>query len=172
MSADSFEHAFRILFEERAPSLQRYLSGLSGDPGLAEDIAQESFIRLYRRGSMPDSPGAWLVTVAHNLLRDAHRRRIRQRDLLTRRESEVPTAHAPAESDAAALANERIAAARRALARLSERDRQLLLLRHEGYEYREIAQILNVAPSGIGTMLARASEAFRRIYQTLNRSSG
>jgi DNA-directed RNA polymerase specialized sigma24 family protein len=46
-----------------------------------------------------------------------------------------------------------------------------LLLRHEGYEYREIAQILDVAPTGIGTMLARASEAFRRIYQGLNRSS-
>jgi RNA polymerase sigma-70 factor (ECF subfamily) len=111
------------------------------------------------------------VTVAHNLLRDAHRRRIRHRNLLSRREGEIPTADAPPESDAAALANERIAGARRALALLPERDRQLLLLRHEGYEYREIAQILDVAPSGIGTMLARASEAFRRIYQGLNRSS-
>jgi RNA polymerase sigma factor (sigma-70 family) len=171
MSSDRFERAFHLLFEERAASLQRYLSSLSGDVALAEDIAQESFIRLYRRGSMPDSPRAWLVTVAHNLLRDAHRRRIRHRNLLSRREGEIPTADAPPESDAAALANERIAGARRALALLPERDRQLLLLRHEGYEYREIAQILDVAPSGIGTMLARASEAFRRIYQGLNRSS-
>lgn len=170
MSSDSFAHDFRILFEERAASLQRYLSRFSGDPGLAEDIAQESFIRLYRRGSMPDSPAAWLVTVAHNLLRDAHRRRIRQRNLRSRREGEIPTAAPPPESDAAALANERIAGARRALALLPERDRQLLLLRHEGYEYREIAQILNVAPSGVGTMLARASEAFRRMYRGLHRS--
>ena len=171
MSSDGFELAFRVLFEQRAASLQRYLSILSDDPGLADDIAQESFIRLYRRGSMPDVPAAWLVTVAHNLLRDDHRRRTRRRGLLSRRAGEVPSADPAPDTDAGALAAERIASARRALALLSERDRQLLLLRHEGYEYREIAQILNLAPSSIGTMLARAGEAFRRIYQGLDRAS-
>lgn len=75
------------------------------------------------------------------------------------------------DTDAAVLAAERIESVRRALARLPERDRRLLLLRHEGYEYREIAAILNVAPGGIGTMLARASDAFRRTYDELNRTS-
>jgi RNA polymerase sigma-70 factor (ECF subfamily) len=116
---------------------------------------------------MPDSPAAWLVTVAHNLLRDEHRQRTRRRGLLSRRAAEVPTADPPPDADARALTSERIASARRALAQLPERDRQLLLLRHEGYSYREIAQILNLVPSGIGTMLARASEAFRRVYQDL-----
>jgi RNA polymerase sigma factor (sigma-70 family) len=171
MSSDSFEHAFRIVFENRAASLQRYLSILSGDPGLADDIAQECFIRLYRRGSMPDSPAAWLVTVAHNLLRDEHRRRTRRRGLLSRRSGELPSADPSPDTDAGALAAERIASARRALALLPERDRQLLLLRHAGYAYREIAQILNLAPSGIGTMLARAGEAFRRIYEGFERAS-
>src|SRR5712671_3684764 len=139
MGTDSFERAFRMLFEKRAASLQRYLRILSGDHGLADDVVQECFIRLYRRGSMPDSPQAWLVTVAHDLLR--------------------------------ALSAKRIASARRALALLAERDRQLLLLRHEGYEYREIGEILKLAPSGIGTMLARAGEAFRKIYEGLDRAS-
>src|SRR5712671_5717152 len=143
MGTDSFERAFRMLFEKRAASLQRYLRILSGDHGLADDVVQECFIRLYRRGSMPDSPQAWLVTVAHNLLR----------------------------ADAGALSAKRIAPARRALALLAERDRQLLLLRHVGYEYREIGEILSLAPSGIGTMLARAGEAFRKIYEGLDRAS-
>jgi len=163
MSSDSFEHAFRIVFENRAASLHRYLSILSGDPGLADDIAQECFIRLYRRGSMPDSPAAWLVTVAHNLLRDENPRR-------TRRSGELPSADPSPDTDAGALAAERVASARRALALLPERDRQLLLLRHAGYEYREIAQILNLVPSGIGTMLARAGAAFRRIYEGFDRA--
>jgi RNA polymerase sigma-70 factor (ECF subfamily) len=171
MRSDSFEFAFRVLFEQRAASLQRYLSSLSGDPALAEDIAQESFIRLYRRGSMPDAPAAWLVTVAHNLLRDDHRQRTRRRGLLSRRAGELPAADPAPDTDAGVLAAERIASARRALALLPERDRQLLLLRHEGYAYREIAQILNLAPSGIGTMLARAGEAFQRIYEDLGRPS-
>ena len=171
MSSDSFEQAFRALFEKRVASLQRYLSSLSGDPGLADDIAQESFIRLYQRGSMPDAPAAWLVTVAHNLLRDDHRRRTRRRDLLSRRADELPAGDPAPDTDAGALAAERIASARRALALLPERDRRLLLLRHEGYEYREIAKILNLASSGIGTLLARAGEAFRRIYEDLDRAS-
>src|ERR1700704_706477 len=159
MTSDSFEHAFRIVFENRAASLQRYLGSRSGAPARAEDTAQESFARLYRRGSMPDSPAAWLVTVAHNLLRDEHRRRTRRRGLLSRRSGELPSADPSPDTDAGALAAERIASARRALAVLPERDRQLLLLRHEGYAYHEIAQILNLATSGIGTMLARAGEA-------------
>jgi RNA polymerase sigma-70 factor (ECF subfamily) len=171
LGSEPFEHAFRILFEERSTALHRYLSGVSGDPALADDIVQECFVRLYRRGSMPDSPSAWLVTVAHNLLRDAHRRRTRQGRLLARRAGEVPMSDPSPDTDAAVLAAERIESVRRALARLPERDRRLLLLRHEGYEYREIAAILNVAPGGIGTMLGRASDAFRRTYDELNRTS-
>jgi RNA polymerase sigma-70 factor (ECF subfamily) len=171
MRSESFELAFRSVFQERSASLHRYLSSLSGDPVLADDIAQECFVRLYKRGSMPDSPAAWLVTVAHNLLRDDHRRRTRQSGLLARRVGEVPGPDHGPDTDAATLAAERVASVRRALGRLPERDRQLLLLRHEDYEYREIAAILNVAPSGIGTMLARATDAFRRAYDELNGTS-
>jgi len=56
---------------------------------------------------------------------------------------------------------------RSALERLTLRERQILLLRHEGYRYREIAAALEVAPSGVGTMLARATAAFRKAYHEL-----
>ena len=47
----------------------------------------------------------------------------------------------------------------------------MLLLRHEGYSYREIAQALALTESGIGTMLVRAGEAFRAAYEDVTRAS-
>ena len=162
-----FERTFAALFADRSPRLYGYLSRLCGDAELAEDIVQECFVKLYQRGGMPDDPAAWLVTVAHNLWRDDRRRGARQGRLLLERTAEVPTGAVPVPADADTLAAERVATVRRALDRLPLRDRQLLLLRHEGYGYREIAGALELTPSSVGTMLARASEAFRKAYHEI-----
>jgi RNA polymerase sigma-70 factor (ECF subfamily) len=167
MSSESFDQAFHALFEGHSERLYRYLYRLCGDAALAEDIVQECFVRLHQRGSSPDDPPAWLVTVANNLLRDDRRRVGRRRRLLLERSAEAPAGDPTPAPDAATLAGERIAAVRRALAFLPLRDQQLLLLRHEGYGYREIAEILDVAPSGVGTMLVRATDAFRKAYDEL-----
>jgi RNA polymerase sigma-70 factor (ECF subfamily) len=164
MSREPFERAFAALFADRSAALYRYLSRLSGDTALAEDIVQESFVKLYQRGTMPDDPPAWLVSVAHNLWRDDRRRAVRRQRLLVERSTELPTDDTAPAADAATLAAERIHGVRSALERLSLRERQILLLRHEGYRYREIAAALDVAPSGVGTMLARAIAAFRKAY--------
>ena len=66
------------------------------------------------------------------------------------------------------LAEERRNQVRAALDCLSVRDRQALLLRHSGHSYREIATALSVAESGVGTMLIRASQAFRRAYEEIH----
>jgi RNA polymerase sigma-70 factor (ECF subfamily) len=54
---------------------------------------------------------------------------------------------------------------RAAIDRLAERDRQLLLLRAEGYGYRELAAALGLNESSVGTLLARAKRAFREAYE-------
>jgi DNA-directed RNA polymerase specialized sigma24 family protein len=56
---------------------------------------------------------------------------------------------------------------RRALDRLPERDRELLLLRAEGFSYRDIAQALALNETSIGTLIARAKLAFRRNYEAM-----
>jgi RNA polymerase sigma-70 factor (ECF subfamily) len=56
---------------------------------------------------------------------------------------------------------------RMALARLPERQSQLLLLRHTGLAYNEIAAIVNVAPGSVGTLLARAERAFMSEYEQI-----
>ena len=74
--------AVAALFDARYKSLFRYLDRLTGDPDLAMDLAQETFVRLYRRGTMPDDPHAWLTTVATNLFRDDRRVRRRRDELI------------------------------------------------------------------------------------------
>jgi len=162
-----FDQAFADVFAERSGSLYRYISALSGDPALAEDIVQESFVRLYRRGRMPDDPAAWLVSVAHNLWRDDRRRDVRRSRLLSLRRDELPTMGESPATDATTLASERVQTVHQALARLPERDRRLLLLRHAGFAYREIALALDLAPGSVGKLLVRASESFRTAFYEL-----
>jgi RNA polymerase sigma factor (sigma-70 family) len=153
------------VFRDRFAMLYRYLMRLSGDPALADDVAQESFVRLHRRGTMPTDPAAWLVTVANNIVRDEYRSAKRRRRLLSQwlARDEAPDRSPSSESDL--LAQERRAAVRQALDRLPERDRRLLLLRHEGFSYREIAEALGVATSSVGTLLARATAAMSQAYR-------
>jgi RNA polymerase sigma-70 factor (ECF subfamily) len=51
------------------------------------------------------------------------------------------------------------------LRELPARDAQLLILRHSGFAYKEIAAALGVAPGSIGTLLARAEAAFERQWR-------
>ena len=63
----SFEESFVRLFRAHHARLYRYLQRLSGEPELAADLVQDAFVRLYRRGSLPDAPEAWLISVASRI---------------------------------------------------------------------------------------------------------
>jgi RNA polymerase sigma factor (sigma-70 family) len=167
----TFEEAFRACYAARFAPLFTYLDRLTGDPDLAADVAQEAFVRLHRRGEMPDQPAGWLVAVANNLVRDERRRVTRQLRLLSEEPGRAP-AGAPAGDPFDDVERaERIAAVRAALERLSLRDRQALLLRHGGYSYREIAAALGLAETSVGTTLVRASHAFRAAFEEMHDAS-
>ena len=152
------------LFHQHFHHLVRYLDRLSGDPELASDLAQEAFVRLHRRGALPDHPEAWLITVAMNLFRNARSTAARRRRLLTVARAEATLGDpvpGPVQALEAADERERV---RAAIDRLGERERQLLLLRAEGYGYRELAAALGLHEASVGTLLARAKRAFRAAY--------
>ncbi len=160
--SDSRMHAaFIALFEEHYDRLHRYLNRLSGDSELASELAQEAFIRLYRRGSLPDDSEAWLFTVGTNLFRNAKSKRARRRRLLTAHRSRNVLSDPPPAPDHAHEAVESRRRVREAIDYLPERDRALLLLRSEGYSYREMAGILEMNETSVGTLLRRAKQAFR-----------
>jgi RNA polymerase sigma factor (sigma-70 family) len=128
-------------------------------------LAQEAFVRLNRRGEMPDHPPLWLVTVALNLFRNVKTTRSRRRGLLTASRVEATLADSPPSPADGVQAEETRAQVRRVIDQLEDRDRQLLLLRAEGYSYRDMASVLGLNENSIGTLLARAKRAFREAYQ-------
>jgi RNA polymerase sigma-70 factor, ECF subfamily len=160
----SFSEEFTAVFDANFVRLFRYLDRLSGDPELAADLAQEAFVRLYQRAALPDAPAAWLISVAMNLFRNERGTRGRRRRLLTEALSRHALGDAPGAPDEAALAAETRSRVRTALDRMPERERRLLLLQAEGFSYREIAAGLELHEASVGTLLARARQAFRALY--------
>jgi RNA polymerase sigma-70 factor (ECF subfamily) len=152
------------LFDAEFSRLFRFLDRLSGDPDVAADLAQDTFVRLYQRGTMPDAPAAWLITVAMNLFRNERTKGRRRRHLLTATRATFahsdPAPHAGRGVEAA----ETRAKVRTTIDQLPGRERRLLLLSAEGYSYRDIASALELNEASVGTLLARARDAFRAIY--------
>lgn len=152
---------FEAAYKSHWAPLFRYVDRLVGDADLAADVVQEAFVRLLDRSLPNEEVRRWLFTVATNLVRDDARMSARRRRLLAEHHEQVNLAYDPEElPDQSVLRAERVAAVRAALARMPERDRQLLLMREEGFRYAEIAEVIEVAPGSVGTLLARALRRF------------
>jgi RNA polymerase sigma-70 factor (ECF subfamily) len=160
-----FHDQFVAVFDAQFNSLYRYLDRMSGDPDLAADLAQETFIKLYQRGSLPESPRAWLVTVSMNLFRNARASQQRRIRLVTTSRAESLHSDPPPSAEAAQIDAESALRVRAAIDRIPPRERRLLLLAAEGYSYRDIASSLGLNEASIGTLLARARRAFRAVYE-------
>jgi RNA polymerase sigma-70 factor (ECF subfamily) len=161
----SFPEQFTAVFDAHFARLFRYLDRLSGDPELAADLAQEAFMRLYLRGGLPDTPSAWLISVAMNLLRSDRSTRSRRHRLLTEARSRHALGDPRPGPDEQAVASETGHRVRATLQRLPDRERKLLLLQAEGYSYREIAVALGLHEASVGSLLARARREFHAVYE-------
>ena len=159
---DRFEQVFRRAY----PRLVGVAWQVVRDRGIAEDVAQESLARLSDAAILDRPDGevdAWLTRVclnrSFNTLRD--RRRAADREQRAGRREPLPD---DADPLGEVVAGEDRDAVRDALATLPLRQRTVLVLRHSGYAYAEIADAVGVAPGSVGTLLARAERAFRRAY--------
>lgn len=153
----------RRLFERHYPSLVWYLHGRLGDRDLAEDLAQEAFVRLIDKP--PRAPDAWLYVVAGNLARDAQRserRGTRHLSIIDANLQGREAADPAPGADAALCRAEESALVKDTLAMLPERDAVLLLMRADDVSYREIAAAIGVSPTSVGPLLARAQQRFIR----------
>lgn len=150
---------FDTTFEAHYPGLVRYCRRLTGDSDVAEDVAQESFVRLFDHGidGTPDGLRAWLFTTATHLVRDRYRVETNRRRLL----EENPVGTTAGDSPERSLErSEDRARAHAALETLATRDREILLMRYSGFSYKEIAEAVGVAATSVGTLLARAEARF------------
>lgn len=153
--------AFAGFYERSARPLWAYLARVSGDAALADDLAQESFVRFLCATVPTDGEVAarrYLFRIATNLLRD-HWRRPRSASI-----EEMPEEVFAAACDAAH--SDSLATLGPALAQLRPRDRQLLWLAYaEGYTHREIAEITGLASASIRLLLFRARGKAARLLR-------
>ena len=155
--------AFAAFYRRSARSLWAYLARVSGDPALADDLMQESFVR-FLTASRPEFSLAegevaarrYLFRIGTNLLRD-HWRRPKAGSIEEIPEEFFAVAERSSQSDSQAMLGP-------ALAQMRPRDRQLLWLAHaEGYSHREIAQITGLGSASIRLLLFRARRKIARI---------
>jgi RNA polymerase sigma-70 factor (ECF subfamily) len=150
-----------------AQLVDRYLGPVSGyawhmlgDRGEAEDVAQETFVRLMGKVADWDADGAaslktWLYRVAINLCIDRRRKVV---PLPVAELPEVPDIHAPGAEER--LDRERVV--REALDRLPERQRAVLtLVYYQGLSNGEAAAALRISVEAVESLLARARRALR-----------
>jgi RNA polymerase sigma-70 factor (ECF subfamily) len=151
------EDAFRAFYDRTARSLWGYLSRMTCDPHLADDLLQESFYRFLRTRGHWESEAhrrAYLFRIATNLVHDGRR--------LARRGHTVPLPDSdqnaiPAPGGDLAEASVRRTDLRRAMDRLRHRERALLWLAYaQGRAHAEIAHTLGVKTGSVKLLLFRA----------------
>jgi RNA polymerase sigma-70 factor (ECF subfamily) len=164
--------ALNSLMDRHAEKLFHYLVRQLGNAQDAEDLAQESFVRVYQNRARFDPAQkftTWLYTIATNLGRDRLRYRARHPtvSLQTEDETESPLeSHLPAETPGPREQleqRETAEAVRRALAILPEELRTpLILSEYEGLSHADIAQILRCTSKAVETRLYRARNKLRQ----------
>jgi len=167
---ESVSSGFEALFMEHWAHIYRLLYRLVGDPAEAEDLALETFFRLYQRYPPREHEfnfAGWLHRVATNLglhsIRSWKRREGYEMDA-GKYALEEAAEDRPAEILAQAEEQRLV---RLALAKMNQRQAQLLVLRHSGSSYKEIAKALGLAPTSIGPLLIRAEREFEKQYRAL-----
>jgi RNA polymerase sigma-70 factor (ECF subfamily) len=169
------EEAFGVLFARYHSGVHGALLRLLGRADEAEDIVQETFVRLLRRppaNGQAHNLGGWLYRVAlnlgHNALRSERRRSEREQRAALAVGKDGPVADPAGDL----VRREERELVRAAMSALPANYQACLALRYNGLSYAEIAAVLGVAPNAVGTMLARAEKQLKAHYLALTSGSG
>ena len=176
---DGSATAFEELVVRYQARLVRVLEHLVGRRELAEDLAQEVFLRVYR-SRQQYVPGAkfatWLFTIANNVASNALRDRSRRPEVTLAGSESGPLGVRPldrlVQATSSAMPTRQIDKAelrdvvRMAMESLSQRQRLAVLLnKFEGMSYADIANAMELSPQAIKSLLSRARENLRQMLE-------
>ena len=176
---DGIATAFEELVVRYQARLVRVLEHLVGRRELAEDLAQEVFLRVYR-SRQQYVPGAkfatWLFTIANNVASNALRDRSRRPEVTLAGSESGPLGVRPldrlVQASSSAMPTRQIDKAelrdvvRMAMESLSDRQRLAVLLnKFEGMSYVDIANTMELSPQAVKSLLSRARENLRQMLE-------
>jgi RNA polymerase sigma-70 factor (ECF subfamily) len=148
------------LYDLLRPRLRAYLCCLGMSTDQAEDIIQDTFLRLISLRfdvGVEENLHAWIFRVAHNLSMDFHRSQRRWSRHNDEDQSVIHESIDPAPGpEQQVLLEERMRRFERTFAQLTPKQRQCVLLRAEGFRYREIAVALGVSVQRVGELMQRS----------------
>ena len=151
------------LYRAHAAEVYRYVYAVLGNRADAEDVTQTTFVNALRaleRGERPRKPANWLITIAHNLIRQRFRQQ-QSRPMQVELDRDVPTL----EADDSVPSIEDLV---RALQRIPETQREALVLREmEGRSYKEISSILDVSENALESLIFRARRSLAEELENL-----
>jgi RNA polymerase sigma-70 factor, ECF subfamily len=150
---------FSELYQAHSRDVYRFALFLSGDPDGAEDIASETFIRLWHARERVDlsTVKAYLLAIARNLFLEQRRRAVRRADLVDAHADPRPG------PEAVAASRDELRAVLAELQTLPEIDRAAVLLRaEEGLSYDDIGAVLGITPATARVKVHRARTKLSR----------
>jgi len=156
MDESSASARLKDLYRSWGPSVLRYAATLTHSVNTAEDLVHEAFMALqgkWLRGESVENPRAWTIATVRNL---AHKERRRQSRLV----------EFPCDDFAAAPSRDDVLMLGKLLARLTEREQEVLLLRMDSLDYKEIARELGIARGTVSALIARALAKLREAAGT------
>lgn len=164
------ENQFEASYQTYYKPIVHKLAYIIGDVHVAEELAQEAFIKLYESPPKHEQIEPWLRVVAarsaYNYLRD--KKRHEERELAMERETQWTTESA----ESIYLHQNEMDYTRQALDALSVKDRTCLMLKHSGYKYAEIADCLEIDVQAVGVLISRAQQKFKLKYEQLEKGGG
>jgi RNA polymerase sigma factor (sigma-70 family) len=163
-AARADEAELAAIYEDRRGELYAFLVGMTRDADVAEDVLQDTFLRLVREaraGRMPDEVRPWLYRTAANAAIDRGRRGATLGRLLPR----LLSREEPARPEAEVLRSERDAELHAALAHLAPDRRAALLLAAKGFSGHEVAGLLGRSEGATRTLMCRARLELRGILE-------
>ena len=171
--AEGDEASFNYLAQKYHRPLMHFLFRMVGNHAVAEELAQEVFLRVYRARESYRAEArfsTWLYRIATNLAvnhaRDTRYERNAQTVYLDQPDEESGTSPDVADSGISAedrlLRDERMAAIRRHVLALPERQRMAVLMhKYQGMDYRQIGEVLKLSESATKSLLFRAYQTLR-----------
>jgi RNA polymerase sigma-70 factor, ECF subfamily len=163
------DRAFDELYRRAAQRVRGFLVRLSGDPAIADDLTQETFVRIHRaRGSFAAGAAAlpWMFAIARNAFLD-HARRESVRRSSNSKLAQDPEAAKDTQGDEVLTGREMLDIVRETLDRLPMIQRDaFVLIRFEGLSVSEAAQILGATEAAVKVRAFRAYEALRAALES------